>query len=71
MLLERRRRIDDEFLLLNTFNEARRFAGFVSTADIWAFLLVSLFGLNIVARQRDKGKTKFISFGIGLRRAVV
>jgi hypothetical protein len=39
MLLERLRRIDDEFLLLNTFNEARRLVGFTSVCDKTFFLL--------------------------------
>jgi hypothetical protein len=59
MLFERLRRIDVEFLPLNTLNEARRFAGFASTVNNgFFFSLMMFFGLYV------KGKMKFISFSI-------
>lgn len=51
MLLERLRRIDDEFLLLNTANEARRFVGLTGIVDV-AF--VSLLPMLLVVLEREK-----------------
>jgi hypothetical protein len=57
MLFERLRRRVDEFRLLNTLREARRFPGLTSTDETFFFSLRVFFVLWNV-----KGKIKFISF---------
>lgn len=62
MLLERLRRIDDEFLLLNTANEARRFVGLTSIVDV-AF--VSLLPMFVVLEREKQNLLDFLQHGAG------